>query len=455
MYDEAQKAREIALWRFEIIAPLLSLEGPRGTLNREIKRISLRTHEHPTRGRIKLGYGTIEGWLYTYKSGGLDALLSKRREDHGKSRLIDDELAEKIEALANSRPELDGPGILAELQAEIELKKPLPSLSTLYRFLRAQDLDQRSAPPRRDHRAYAFELAGDCWQGDVMFGPAIAEKDGTRRKTYLIAIIDDATRLIAHAQFYFEQHLRSLKDTLKQALLKRGVPRRLYFDNGKVFRSRLLLQIAARLGIHLIHSRPYRPQGRAKVERWFRTVRQCFLGRLDLNQVKDLDQLNRLLFAWIEGHYHVTAHRSLEGQSPLDRWVKLSEGIRAVPQDLDLEVVFLEETTRRVLKDGTLTLKGKLFEAGPMLIGKRVTVYFDPFDLRSVTLKDREGKTSDAFPVDLSGNQRVRRNPEKDPPKAPAPRLRALEDLARKLDEKETENPKEGTDKLEDNHDNR
>jgi len=84
-----------------------------------------------------------------------------------------------------------------------------------------------------------------------------------------------------------------------------------------------------------------------------------------------------------------------------------------------------------------------------------VTVYFDPFDLRSVTLKDREGKTSDAFPVDLSGNRRVRRNPEKDPPSSPAPRLRALEDLARKLDEKETENPKECTDKLEDNHDNR
>jgi transposase InsO family protein len=378
----------------------------------------------------------VEQWLYLYKADGLQGLFPKSRHDRGKSRRIDDELAERIECLARGRPELDGPGIIAELRAALDGKKAIPSLSTLYRFLRAEGLDDRRAPARRDHRAYAFELAGDCWQGDVMYGPAIPQRDGTRRKTYLIAIIDDATRVVVHAQFYYEQHLRCLKDCLKQALLKRGVPRRFYFDNGKIFRSRLLLQIAARLAIQLIHSRPFRPQGRAKIERWFRSVRQRFLRRLDISRVQDLDHLNRLFFAWIEGEYHVTAHRGLAGETPLDRWVKLSEGLRTVPQDIDLDAVFLEETTRRVAKDGTLSLKGKVFEAGPTLIGERVTVYFDPFDLRRVTLRDRRGKTTDAFPVDLWGNRYVRRAPEKESPAAkPAPELKALEDLAQKMDE--------------------
>jgi hypothetical protein len=218
--------------------------------------------------------------------------------------------------------------------------------------------------------------------------------------------------------------------------LKRGVARRFYFDNGKIFQSRLLLQIAARLGIHLIHSRPYRPQGRAKIERWFRTVRQSFLMRVDLARIQDLEHLNRLLFAWIEGEYHVSAHRGLGGETPLDRWVRLSEGIRTVPQDLDLDVVFLEETTRRVAKDGTFTLRGKVFEAGPTLIAERVTVYFDPFDLRRVTVKDRRGKTMEAFPVDLWGNRYVRREPEKETPQVKqAPELKALEDLAQRMDQ--------------------
>lgn len=436
MHDVPEKHKEIALWRFKIIAPLLSLEGPRGTLRREIQRITHRTHEHPTRGTIRLGYGTVEEWLYIYKREGLQGLLPRRREDLGKSRRIDDEVSERIDALAKGHPELDGPGILAELKAEIEGNKPLPSLSTVYRYLRAHALAERRGPLRQDHRAYAFELAGDCWQGDVMYGPALPMKDGSRRKTYLIAILDDATRVIVHAQFYFEQHLRSLKDCLKQALLKRGIPRRFYFDNGKIFRSRLLLQLAARLAIHLIHTRPYKPQGRAKLERWFGTVRRTFLARVDVQRVEDLEHFNRLLFAWIEGEYHVTVHRGLDGEAPLDRWIKLSEGIRALPRELDLEEIFLEETTRRVAKDGTLTLGGKVFEAGPALIGQRVTVYFDPFDLRRVTVKDREGKKLQAFPVDLFGNRRVRRNPEPERQKTEPPKLKSLEDLSGEIERK-------------------
>jgi len=420
---------EIALFRYEIIAPLLSATGPRGTQKREIEKIAARRHDHPRRGRVQIGVGTIEEWLLRYRREGLIGLEDKRRRDLGQSRVIDAAAAEVITGLARARPDLDGQGLLAELAATREGIE-LPSLSTLYRFLRARGLDQRRAPGRKDHRAFAFELAGDCWQGDVMYGPALPVDDGKRRKTYLIAILDDATRVVVHAQFYFEQHLRSLKDCLKQAMLKRGVPRRFYFDNGQIFRSRMLLALCARLGIQLIHTRPYQPQGRAKLERWFLTVRRGFLPRIDIDGCGGLDALNRLLFAWVEGEYHQRPHRGIDGEKPLDRWLRLSDGIRTLPADVDLDSLFSDEAPRRVAKDGTLTLAGRRFEAGPRFIGQKVTVRFDPFDLRSVRVVAPSGESAVAYPVDLSANRHVRRRTAaEDQAKAPPP-LRSLDKLA-------------------------
>lgn len=451
-----KKRTEVALFRYQVIAPLLSLTGPKGELKRAIQSIVARTHDHPTKGPVRLGYGTVEHWLYAYRKGGLFALEDRPRRDRGKSRVIDDELAEVIETLARQYPDLDGPGLLFELKGQRLFQfERLPSLSSLYRFLKAKGLDQRRAPLHKDHRAFVFDLAGDCWQCDVMYGPSLPTREGTRKKTYLIAILDDATRLVAHAQFYCEQHLRSLKDCLRQAFLKRGLCRRLYLDNARVFRSRMLLQLGARLGIQLVHTRPYQPQGRSKLERWFGTVRRGFLARLDIDRVEGVSALNRLLWAWIEGEYHVRPHRGLKGQTPLDTWLELSGGIRPLPPEVDLEKLFLEQTTRRVAKDGTLTLKGKTFEAGPLWIGQRVTVLFDPFDLRKVVLLDRDGKEQEAFPVDLSGNRHVRRQPPPEPrdQRTDRPPLTALEDLAERMergalppDEEKTTDEEETTD---------
>lgn len=427
-------ADEVALFRYEVIASLLLIEPGKAGVGAAIRALSERTFDHPSRGRVRLGYGTIEEWLYLYRKGGLAALTVRARRDAGKSRRIDDEVAERIEELAQAKEPLDGPGILAELGADEATKDRVPSLSTLYRFLRSRGLDLSRPAAAKDHRAFAFDLAGDCWQVDVMYGPSLATRAGRRRRTYLIAVLDDATRVVAHGQFYFEQHLRSLKDALKQAFLKRGLPRRLYADQGRIFKSRPLLAVCARLGIHLIHTRPYRPQGKAKLERFFGTVRRGFLRRVDVGRLEDLSALNRLFFAFVEGEYHVRPHRGLEGERPLDKWVRCSGGVRPLPSDVDLEALFLDETHRRVGKDGTLTLSGLRFEAGPRFVGEKVLVRYDPFDLRFVTVVSNRGETARAFPVDLRGNRHVARNPERED-KPTSPTLRALEERARQLEE--------------------
>jgi len=448
------EALEIALFRFQVIAPMFTLDGERGSLKTAIRRRAAETHIHPQKGPTRYAYATIEEWYYAYRTDGLDGLQPRPRKDRGQSRKIDDLVAEEIEKLVDGHPELDGPGLLKELRTQVEEAK-LPSISTLYRFLRARGLDQRQAPARRDHRAYAFDLAGDCWQSDVMYGPSLATREGRRRRVYLIAVMDDATRLVPHAQFYFEQHLRSLKHCLKQALMKRGVPHRFYVDNGKIFRSRMILQVGARLGIHILHSKPYRPQGRAKIERWFRRVRIAFLKRLDLDRIEDIDSLNRLFLAWVEGEYHQTKHRGLEGETPLDCWVRLSEGIRPLPADVDLDALFLEVTRRRVAKDGTLKLRSRRFEAGPMFIGQRVSVHFDPFDLRRIQITGADDQPHPAFPVDLHGNCFIRRQ-EPEPKKSKSsnpPPLKSLESLAQEMDPEHEDTMRESDDKDENNQD--
>jgi hypothetical protein len=191
--------------------------------------------------------------------------------------------------------------------------------------------------------------------------------------------------------------------------------------------------------IHLLHTRPYKPQGRAKLERWFRTVRMSFLRRVDIDRIEDIAEHHRLLFASVEGEYHLKPHRGIERETPLDRWMRISGGLRSLPQEIDLERLFMSETTRRVAKDGTLSLAGKRFEAGPACIGRKLTVLYDPRDLRRVLLTLPGGSVIPAFPVDLEGNRRVRRVPTEEVGRSTSPArgtipLESLRQLANELD---------------------
>ena len=369
-------------------------------------------------------------WLYRYRQGGLPALRPAIRSDAATSRKIQGNVAQAVEELLAARPHLSSPILFKELLARSLVRPGDLSLSCLQRFRRVHGLIPRGLQARRDLRPFEFEFPGDCWQCDLLYGPSLPTADGRRRKTYLYAILDDASRLVCHAQFYFAQDLESLKDCFKQAFLKRGVPKRLYVDNAQIFRSKQLLAVAAQIGFHLLYSKPYRPEGRGKIERWFLTVRSSFLARLDLPRIESIDRLNRLLWAWIEGEYHLACHRGI-GEPPLDKWLRLAEHIRPAPPDLDLERLFLARVSRRVRKDGTFTLQGRTFEAGVGFIGLKISVRFDPFDLRRVWIaRDGAGGECEAFPVDLEGNRIVRRAPNPDPaPPSDVP-LRSLERLA-------------------------
>ena len=183
---------------------------------------------------------------------------------------------------------------------------------------------------------------------DVMHGPAVVVAGRRKQKTYLIGLLDDATRVVPYAAFALSESTAAFLPVLGQAVMRRGIPKRLYVDNGAAFRSHHLALVCAKLGITLIHARPYQPQGKGKQERFFRTVRMRFLPTLGARTRRSLDALNRRLWAWVEGEYHQAPHRGLDGTTPLDAWAMRSGDVRVPGPELDLREMFLFEQKRKV-----------------------------------------------------------------------------------------------------------
>jgi hypothetical protein len=233
----------------------------------------------------------------------------------------------------------------------------------------------------------------------MLFGPWVKRPSVGRMQVFLHATLDDASRLIPHAQFYPSQGLDASLDCLRHAVAARGVPIRLYIDNAKIYRSPQLARIAASLGILIIHSRPYQPEGRGKIERCFRTLREQFLANLDPKHPLSLDELNERLWVWVESVYHRAEHSSLE-TTPIARWQRDVEHVRQLPPATDLRRLFFHRLDRLVRRDSTFLLHNRLYEAPPHLAGHTIEVRFDPLDAVEVEIWFQGKHEATARPVD-------------------------------------------------------
>src|SRR6266566_3539203 len=277
------KAEKIALFRYGLIAPLVLETLPRGELTRRAQEIAARLYDIPHSTRRQVSVDTLLDWTLRYRRNGLTALTPNPRQDRGQTRAVAPETAALIERLKRENPHRSGAALLRELAPASEQDKAALSASTLYRFLRARGLTERQLllDKAAAHKKYEAEHANQIWQSDMLFGPWVQRPGGGKMQVFLQATLDDASRLIPHAQFYPNQGLDSFLDCLRQAIAARGLPTRLYMDNAKIYRSPQLARIAASIGILIIHTPPYQPEGRGKIERFFRSVREQFLAALD------------------------------------------------------------------------------------------------------------------------------------------------------------------------------
>jgi transposase InsO family protein len=379
------KAEKLALFRYGLIAPLVLESLPRGELTRRAQEIAARHYDIPDSQRISVSVDTLLEWALRYRNGGFDALAPKPRQDRGQSRAITPQLADLIERLKRENPHRTGTTLLRELALTSEQNVPGVSASTLYRFLKQRGLTERQLLAPAAHKKFEAQSSNQIWQADMLFGPYIQRPGGGKMQAFLHAILDDASRLIPHAQFYPNQGLDASLDCLRQAIGSRGVPVRLYIDNAKIYRSLQLARIAASLGILIVHTPPYQPEGRGKIERYFRTVRDQFLNNLDPKHSLSLEQLNDRYWAWIENVYHRSEHSALNS-TPLLRWQRDIQQVRQLPPATDLRRLFFYRLNRLVRRDCTFLLRNQYYEAPPHLTGQTVEVRFDPLDTAEVEI---------------------------------------------------------------------
>ena len=379
------KAEKLALFRYGLIAPLVIERLPRGELSRRAEEIASRYYEIPCSKRHVVSVDTLLDWAARYRTGGFEALAPKPRQDRGQSRTINPQLASLIERLKRENPNRTGTTLLRELALSSGNDEPPVSASTLYRFLKQRGLSERQLLAPQAHKKFEAEFSNQIWQADMLFGPWVLRPGGGRRQVFLHATLDDASRLVPHAQFYSSQALDAVLDCLRQAIAARGIPIRLYIDNARMYQSPQLSRIAASLGTLIVHSRPYQPEGRGKIERFFRTVGEQFLANLDSKQTLTLDQVNDRFWAWIENSYHCSEHSAL-GTTPLLRWQRDVDQVRQLPPASDLRRLFFHRLDRLVRRDSTFLLQRCAYEAPPHLAGKTVEVRFDPFDRSQVEI---------------------------------------------------------------------
>lgn len=447
--DSHDLGERVALFRHRLIAQLLPEDLTARQRQQTIERIVSAEHQIPGTLRTRVAESTLRDWLRDYRAGGFDALKPKRRIDAGHPRALDPALVERLLQVKEAEPDRSIRRIIEVVRKEGLLPgdQPLP-ISTVHRLFKQQGLMSRTGEGAsgEDRRRFAFARAGQLWMSDVMHGPSVSGDDRRKRKTYLIAFLDDATRVIPHAAFAFAENTRAFLPIFKQALIRRGLPQRLFVDNGANYRSHQFALICARLGVALIHARPFQPQGKGKIERFFRTCRAQLIAELSDQDTASLQALNRRLAVWVEGEYHQQPHRGLDQQTPLERWAQTADGLRYPEPGMDLDDLFLFEEQRKVQNDRTVSLHGQVYEVDASLVGQRVTLRYDPSQPEAPLQVIHNGQfIEQARRVDLYANcfvKRHRRTGALDPDRSPEPAPSGL--AMTRLDDDDKESPQGG-----------
>lgn len=434
MPSEDEKRRErghaVGLFRYQLICPALDTGLSTKARGRLVREIAAREHTDPFGVRVRYSRDTLDRWIRRYRAGGFAELIPSPRSSAPRTDVAALEMAA---ALKRENPARTAAQVQRILRASAGWS---PSESTLLRhFHRCELIGPAAGDTPAVFGRFEAENPNDRWIGDALHGNRIGG-----RKTYLFAFLDDHSRLVTGYRFGFSEDTVRLGAALEPALASRGVPASVYVDNGSAYVDAWLLRACAKLGIRLVHSTPHRPQGRGKIERFFRTVREQFLVEItdttadelaaaDTDHRSALLELNRLLTGWIETEYHRRTH-SETGQTPLDRWDAGWQRLGrtpAMPTAPDLTEAFLWSEFRTVTKTATVSLHGNTFQVDQGLVGRKVELVFSPFDLETVEVRYRATSYGKALPHIIT--RHVHPKARAETPESPTPAATGIDYL--------------------------
>jgi putative transposase len=402
----------IALFRYSVIAAAANPRlrpAERGQLVREL---ASQAHAHPDGTAWAYSRGTLDRWLRAYREQGLDGLRPPARADLGTVRRHP-ELLEEACQLRLELPARSAAQIAAILQARHGIAVPE---RTIRQHLRRRGLHRAAlAGQPRAFGRFEAERPNERWIGDVLVGPFVPypRAPGSKR-AYLFLLVDDYSRLLLHGRWVPDQNTRAGQEVLRAAIQRRGLPEQLHVDNGAPYANAALERSCAVLGIRLIHSRPYRPQGRGKQERLGRYIRERFLLEAEAQGIASFHELNERFTAWAEHVCNTRVHAET-GQPPLARFT--SHGPPQAVEPSLLREAFRWSVVRRVTSTASVSLAGNRYSVDAALVGRRVELRFDPEDLTRLGVYWEGHPAGQAIPFIL-GRHVHHQVPQAQPPAA-------------------------------------
>ena len=395
------RAQEIGLFRWRIVGEATDVSLSARERGRLVRALAEREHLDPDGRWVRVGRNTLDRWIRAYREGGFDALVPAPRR-------AANSMPERLELAVALRREQPARTAAQIHRIIVEAEGAAPSARTIQRHLKAAGLSWKGSPVARALGRFEAEHRNELWTGDALHGPLI---DG--RRTFLFCFLDDHSRLLVGYRWAAREDVLNASRALRAGMAARGMPKAVYVDNGSPFVSGQLLRACAVLGIRLIHSRPGRPEGRGKIERVFRTVRDQLLVELEDRPPASLEDLNRIFQSWAEQVYHRRVHTET-GQTPLDRF--LAQGPPPLPSELALSGAFRWSERRTVSKTGTVGMHGNTYEVDPELVGREVDLVFDPLELAEVAVQIDGQHRGLAVPLQIKRHV----HPRAQPPPAPA-----------------------------------
>ena len=385
------------------------------TIKERIQKVSETTFTDEDGNMRKFTFRTISTWYYRYKSRGITGVNKSVRRDKGLPRKMTPE--ELLEAMNQVLPMFRSTGkhfnksdIYRVCIEKGRVRRGELSPTNFYRFIRTYELLKDDVEHNKKRLAFSMQYANQLWQADTMYGPFVKDEKGKSIQTKLIAFLDDASRVICHGEFFFNENTNALIMAIKSAFYKRGIPEQLYVDNGSIYTSAEITLICARVGCILRHAPVRDGAAKGKVERFFRRVRDQFLNKnLDLSS---LPALNKQFTLWVEDEYNSTKHSAI-GMKPVDRYAFDLKRIRFLEPNQSNDELFYNEEKRYVKKDNTFPFKSKRYEAPVDLRDKSIQIRYDRNKASKIIVYYKDQRMGEAKELDLISNGLLRRGGNK------------------------------------------
>jgi putative transposase len=410
-----------ALFRLEVIAPLVSWHGSKQELALERKRVLERVYKTPDALDWRISERTLRKWLSYYRQKGFAGLFDADRGTYGKCRAISEAVLQEAVALRKFESSLSIPQILELLKHSEALEDKTDAVEQLSPSTLNRHLNKRGALKNMAKEEIGIfqrwqqKFVNALWMADTCDGIWIPDPTNPKRlkKTYLISFIDDASRVIPHAQFYWDTKLWSVLDCFRKALLKRGKPEKLYADNAWVYHSTTMRLLCAELDIKPSFCTKKRPPGKGKIERVQRFDQEGFYKIAEHADIKTLDELNQFYFAWLTSKYHKVIHSELDGLTPLQRWlIDKDRIVRVTPLEVRRGLMLrCDRTVNR--QTSTVRMDNAHYQASIALADRKVEVRYHFNDASEIEIWQRGKFIEIAKPVVIGTNIDFSKRPSK------------------------------------------